>query len=1688
MGLLEDIIAQANNIKSAGGGTSYDRIMAKAQEISAGVNETPVVQPQPTAPAAPTTNIASAYGNAQRKADRETNKIVSPMLQQAKSMTAEERNARYNELNKEYKRLKNAPPNGGTQEQFADWYDRLTQLSTEMKVLKNPLSAKEDLELSAASTFGAFPALLENISDTILGGGANLLADAITEGKALLSATIPGVSADSKAADWLKQQAEKVYTTDGLLGAGTWSDRTQQKYDERITDTRRAIDSLAGSGVQMVGSLALGNLAGAAAGAGSAANTLTGASNAARAAQITQGASKAALGMGASGSSTRQALSEGAEIGDAIAYGQISGLMETAIESVAGGVPGMGRGKLGEAVDAVMDLANRSGFLSAVIDLVGEGAEEAVSAFLQPYAQRMYYNPEAKNATLGELSEAFVSGVALSAIMQGAAAGANALTSSGGTTQTFMPYTEQEAAAIRKDANTFRNVVAGVDTSVSAFFNKWRSGRKSHLGEKFEKLYVGKLSPDSALAIGEILGYEVGARDVIFTNDDTKHVADEHPDLPDWALDAIPEVIAAPDSILKGHEGTGRNAGKTGVLMQKMFPDGNVVTVEFDNPGRGTMQVTTVYTTKKAKAAPSMVTAAETTDTRTPKATEPATSAVTTVTQPDPTVNTNNLPEGTGAASSGFAYRALQEDPDVPMHEAGENPARPVNMPAIDVEGRNTSATARTAMEAQVTPDAMVPTIENLVAAGEFSYDPTTNDQVLEKARSTIEKDGFALSLSKWKKAIEKRASAETTALGWELYNAAASAGDGKLAIEILGDMVIYQRGNAQALQAQRILKKLTPEGQLYHMQRTAQSLAEEYAGKKGVDIKINEQLATDFLAAKTAEERNAIIGQIQQDIADQIPSTFMDKFTALRYINMLGNFKTQLRNVSSNAIMKAVSTIRYEAAAALEQLASKASGGKFERTKSLRVGKEWMNAAKQDFGNVRDTVLGDAKFGETNIADSFARGIENRRTIFKNSGTWGTNEDSSALAKGVRKTTDALWKVPEAYRSATNWAMESGDILFSKSAYARSLAGWLKARGFTPQQFLNGEIDAATMDSARAYAVKEAQEATFRDNNAFSTWFSRLGRRSGTPKLVKVISEGAVPFRKTPANILLRAVEYSPANIIDTAIIKPIQAKQGKVTGNDIINSAAKTLTGTGLFLLGMALRGAGMLRGGSSEEERDANNLLGLQDYSLEIPGYGTYTFDWAAPSALTMFTGAQLQDLLDDGELTWADMEDALMSLTDPMLEMSMLSGVDNALSNVKYSDYSLLQMAGTMALSYLTQGLTNTMVGQIEKTTEENRMTTYVDKESALPEWVQREVGKASTKIPGWDYQQTEYQDELGRAESSGSVAGRIFENIFSPGYFEPVNKDKVANWAVDLQEELKANKVDGNVLPSADVSTTVNQTPMTQSEKETYKSVYGEAYSDVYSALIDSEAFKNLTLAQQSQVAGEVKEFATDQAKREVANSRGEDFESNWDKRADMPANVLADVCIYGAALSSVDKDAGKVSPESYTAMDALLEDYDDISAEAQSAMEEKPLFFRLLEAHDAGINSEQFMNSYNSVKALGEDASFADKAGKILNDAALNDNQKWHMLYDIKGGASGNKDKVNTAKAAGVPIALFVDAAARLDGVSKSDDVIAVLNSMGASNSEKSKLYALYTTTKKSGGKNPFGNDYSDTIHWKYVP
>lgn len=441
--------------------------------------------------------------------------------------------------------------------------------------------------------------------------------------------------------------------------------------------------------------------------------------------------------------------------------------------------------------------------------------------------------------------------------------------------------------------------------------------------------------------------------------------------------------------------------------------------------------------------------------------------------------------DGLGAADAGFdPFTAAQNE--YGMLPGGENPVHPDDAPRSTNGEDRVSQTVVTAKGAQVTPDEFVPLIENETMKGGFSFIPVSNNDVTQRATARISEKGWSRALADWTSDVRAgKAGDSITATGALLYNYAVNSGDTGLALSVLSDYATAVRNSARGLQAARIMKTLTPSNRLYMMEQNIRNLAERLGITDGLHL--DKELAQRYLDAQDDAAHDKIIEDIQQDVADQIPSTLLDKWTAWRYVNMLGNFKTQGRNIVGNVGMQAVQRAKGGIATALESIAYHASGGKFERTKSFAAGKELRDAAKADFKNVQTVALGEGKYHEGGDSDAFLRGVEDKRTIFKNNGDWGTTESSNPFVRAARITTDTAAKGLEGYRRATNWAMEQGDVIFSKGAYANALAGYLKAHQVTAEQFSSAEWQSRNgsfVDKARLYAIKEAQESTFRDSN----------------------------------------------------------------------------------------------------------------------------------------------------------------------------------------------------------------------------------------------------------------------------------------------------------------------------------------------------------------------------------------------------------------------------------------------------------------------------------------------------------------------------------------------------------------------------------------------------------------------------
>lgn len=226
--------------------------------------------------------------------------------------------------------------------------------------------------------------------------------------------------------------------------------------------------------------------------------------------------------------------------------------------------------------------------------------------------------------------------------------------------------------------------------------------------------------------------------------------------------------------------------------------------------------------------------------------------------------------------------------------EPGERPFRDITIPRKTEENMWVSRTVRTALEAEATPDELVPDIEQLVAEGAFSYEAYGDEQAIQDAENKILEAGYETALTDWTSNVRSgTVSKLNTALGWRLYDEAANRQDMKTAMTVLTNLIEHQRNAAQAVQATRILKQMPPSAQLYGVQRSIQNLQEEinrrYGAKKGPELKIDEDLAQQFMEAQSQQERDAVLKEIYRDIGRQMPSTFLDKWNAWRYFAMPG-------------------------------------------------------------------------------------------------------------------------------------------------------------------------------------------------------------------------------------------------------------------------------------------------------------------------------------------------------------------------------------------------------------------------------------------------------------------------------------------------------------------------------------------------------------------------------------------------------------------------------------------------------------------------------------------------------------------------------------------------------------------------------------------------------------------------------
>ena len=829
-----------------------------------------------------------------------------------------------------------------------------------------------------------------------------------------------------------------------------------------------------------------------------------------------------------------------------------------------------------------------------------------------------------------------------------------------------------------------------------------------------------------------------------------------------------------------------------------------------------------------------------------------------------------NTPFDTMQAKSEEFYPV---NPNSAQRIQAEQRRAPSEVPVVNPDtGRNVEKTVSTILNSPLTSPEMATVYENAISGGAFDYDVVTDRGAVQQAQAKIARDGWREVANSFiaKAELGQRITKADTAEAISAYNLAISEGDHKAAFELATAIADAAHDSAQMVQAMNLMNRLTPEGRLLTLRRlvdrmndraarqnraprqsTADSGDVESARVDYIDkvtgFTLSDELATNYLMAETDAERAAAWDAITTSIADQIPSTFMEKANFWRYTSMLTNPTTHIRNIMGNAIQMGARKIKNGIGTAIERAVIKDPS---QRTKAVNVDKDLKAFAKVQYETDQSAAMGSGKYSDATAA-GIEREIQSKRKMFNGE--------------------DVLSRAVQGIGDLNSRALDYEDVIFNRAAYVDSFAQALQAKGVTAAEAHAG-TRAADVEAARAYAIEEAQKATYRNTTALSEALSQFGRYEGDNPVKRAgsfVADALFPFRKTPANILTTGLDYSPVGIAKSVKEALWDVRRGNCTAADAVDSLASGLTGTGIFALGAYLAAEGLLhvRTGDDDKEEAFEKSMGGQDYAIQI-GDKSYTLDWALPAAMPLFAGAATEKSHEKGGSTFDALVDSLLGMQDVVLETSMLSSLNDLISYWSYADNKVGYLLDRAVSSYAGQYIP-TIGSKVASVFDDTVRKSYVEKGSGqVASDVNYFLQGAAKKVPGARNQLQPSIDLWGNEVSNGSAPERVFQSFISPGFLKAQDNSPATQ---EIRRLAKATGKSG-VYPAAAEKSFTNDGKtynLTAEEYTQYAKAMGSTRKTLVEDALKLPAYKSMSNGEKVDYIQNVYKYASETARQDV---------------------------------------------------------------------------------------------------------------------------------------------------------------------------------------------------------------------------
>jgi hypothetical protein len=486
-------------------------------------------------------------------------------------------------------------------------------------------------------------------------------------------------------------------------------------------------------------------------------------------------------------------------------------------------------------------------------------------------------------------------------------------------------------------------------------------------------------------------------------------------------------------------------------------------------------------------------------------------------------------------------------------------------------------------------------------------------------------------------------------------------------------------------------------------------------------------------------------------------------------------------------------------------------------------------------------------------IARSKITGGERTITfISNNQGQYWQNWLTGAKAgwKGVNPMglTTAYDLGPQAFRSKANpltWFEKSLGATLRSFDHAGYMRAYNKSIGeLATLRAINEGLSGQAKKEAIARYIREADEnmiqiadqygkyATFQDNTMLSTALTKV--KKGMNKVSTLgatedfgLGDLVLKYPKTPGNLIMRALEYSPAGVVRSAhLLKSMAKTKNPAEIRDFWLSLTRAITGTGGFsLLGYVLADKGILTpaGSSDYELASLEKNAGKQPNSVNISALSRFvtsgfnldkagieegdtfvSYDWAQPISMAVALGTGVsQSVKENGELNLGGAtKGAFDSATNTIINSSVLKGVNDFLAS--YPGRTMSDRIGDAAKGAVGS-FVPTLSNQFRQIGDNAARTTY------SPNLIPEIKNRAINRIPGLEKSLPPAYDTLGNERQTYQNDGNSLLNVFlNPSFVSKYNPSPEAKFALNainatgdknLAPRMAQKKLDGESLTS-----------------------------------------------------------------------------------------------------------------------------------------------------------------------------------------------------------------------------------------------------------------------------------------------